>query len=77
MSLDPGALSALIREPEARRAVRWIGRTVSLNVHAQGVAAMVVGVLKEIKAEENRVAMTPSGVEVTQRNGEVGRGHRL
>ena len=38
---------------------------------------MVVGVLKEIKAEENRVAMTPSGVEVTQRNGEVGRGHRL
>jgi alanine dehydrogenase len=30
---------------------------------------MIVGVLKEIKAEENRVAMTPAGVEVMKRNG--------
>ncbi|UCG12339.1 MAG: alanine dehydrogenase [Deltaproteobacteria bacterium] len=30
---------------------------------------MVVGVLKEIKAEENRVAMTPAGVEVMNQSG--------
>ncbi len=30
---------------------------------------MIVGVLKEIKVEENRVAMTPSGVEVLKMNG--------
>lgn len=30
---------------------------------------MIVGVLKEIKAEENRVAMTPAGVEVMLQNG--------
>lgn len=29
---------------------------------------MIVGILKEIKAEENRVAMTPAGVEVMQHN---------
>ncbi|MBU2510592.1 alanine dehydrogenase [bacterium] len=29
---------------------------------------MIVGVLKEIKAEENRVAMTPSGVEIMKLN---------
>ncbi|MBW2193632.1 MAG: alanine dehydrogenase [Deltaproteobacteria bacterium] len=30
---------------------------------------MIVGILKEIKAEENRVSMTPAGVEVMKRNG--------
>jgi len=30
---------------------------------------MVVGILKEIKAEENRVSMTPAGVEVMKKNG--------
>ncbi|MGB5985572.1 MAG: alanine dehydrogenase [Desulfobacterales bacterium] len=30
---------------------------------------MIVGILKEIKAEENRVAMTPAGVEVMIHNG--------
>jgi len=30
---------------------------------------MIVGILKEIKAEENRVAMTPAGVEVMAHNG--------
>lgn len=30
---------------------------------------MIVGILKEIKAEENRVSMTPSGVEVMKLNG--------
>jgi len=30
---------------------------------------MIVGILKEIKAEENRVAMTPDGVEVMKHNG--------
>ena len=30
---------------------------------------MIVGILKEIKAEENRVAITPAGVEVMQQNG--------
>jgi alanine dehydrogenase len=30
---------------------------------------MIVGILKEIKAEENRVAMTPAGVEVMKHNG--------
>jgi alanine dehydrogenase len=33
---------------------------------------MIVGILKEIKAEENRVSMTPAGVEVM-----VGKGHEL
>jgi alanine dehydrogenase len=30
---------------------------------------MIVGVLKEIKAEENRISMTPAGVEVFKQNG--------
>jgi len=30
---------------------------------------MIIGILKEIKAEENRVSMTPGGVEVMQQNG--------
>ena len=30
---------------------------------------MIVGILKEIKAEENRVSMTPAGVEVMRQNG--------
>lgn len=30
---------------------------------------MIVGILKEIKTEENRVAMTPSGVELMHANG--------
>lgn len=30
---------------------------------------MIVGILKEIKAEENRVSMTPAGVEVMKDNG--------
>jgi alanine dehydrogenase len=30
---------------------------------------MIVGILKEIKTEENRVCMTPAGVEVMQQNG--------
>ncbi len=30
---------------------------------------MIVGILKEIKAEENRVCMTPPGVEVMKQNG--------
>jgi alanine dehydrogenase len=30
---------------------------------------MIVGILKEIKAEENRVCMTPAGVEVMKHNG--------
>jgi len=30
---------------------------------------MIVGILKEIKTEENRVAMTPAGVEVLKQNG--------
>jgi alanine dehydrogenase len=30
---------------------------------------MIVGILKEVKAEENRVALTPGGVEVMGQNG--------
>ena len=30
---------------------------------------MIVGILKEIKSEENRVSMTPAGVEVMKNNG--------
>jgi alanine dehydrogenase len=30
---------------------------------------MIIGILKEIKPEENRVAMTPAGVEVMKQNG--------
>jgi len=30
---------------------------------------MILGVLKEIKAEENRVSMTPAGVEIVKQNG--------
>jgi alanine dehydrogenase len=30
---------------------------------------MIIGILKEIKAEENRVSMTPAGVEVVKQNG--------
>jgi alanine dehydrogenase len=30
---------------------------------------MIIGVLKEIKADENRVSMTPAGVEVFKQNG--------
>lgn len=38
------------------------------NKEREGVI-MIVGILKEIKAEENRVSMTPGGVEVMRRNG--------
>ena len=31
---------------------------------------MIVGVLKEIKAEENRISMTPAGAEVMKQNGQ-------
>jgi alanine dehydrogenase len=30
---------------------------------------MIVGILKEIKVQENRVCMTPAGVEVMKLNG--------
>ena len=30
---------------------------------------MIVGILKEIKADDNRVAMSPGGVEVMRQNG--------
>ena len=30
---------------------------------------MIVGILKEIKAEENRVSMTPAGVEILKHHG--------
>ncbi len=30
---------------------------------------MIVGILKEVKAEENRVSMTPAGVEIMRQNG--------
>ena len=30
---------------------------------------MIVGILKEIKSEENRVSMTPAGVEILKQNG--------
>ena len=30
---------------------------------------MIIGILKEIKAEENRVSMTPAGVEIMRQNG--------
>jgi alanine dehydrogenase len=30
---------------------------------------MIVGILKEIKSEENRVSMTPVGVEIMNQNG--------
>ncbi len=32
---------------------------------------MIVGILKEIKTEENRVSMTPAGVEVMKQNGQT------
>jgi alanine dehydrogenase len=43
----------------------WFFR-ITLNVKE---SPMIVGVLKEIKAEENRVCMTPAGVEVMKQNG--------
>jgi len=30
---------------------------------------MIIGILKEIKTEENRVSMTPAGVEVMKQHG--------
>ena len=35
----------------------------------KGRGQMIVGILKEIKEEENRVCMTPAGVEVMRQNG--------
>ncbi|MFO8164107.1 MAG: alanine dehydrogenase [Desulfatiglandales bacterium] len=35
----------------------------------QGRLTMIIGILKEIKEEENRVCMTPAGVEVMKQNG--------
>jgi alanine dehydrogenase len=35
----------------------------------EGENKMIVGILKEIKEEENRVSMTPAGVEVMKKNG--------
>jgi len=39
------------------------------NHHKRGGDKMKVGILKEIKTEENRVCMTPAGVEVMIANG--------
>jgi alanine dehydrogenase len=38
-------------------------------MHFRTEAKMIVGILKEIKPEENRVAMTPAGVELMLQNG--------
>ena len=40
-----------------------------LNQFLGGYSATIVGILKEIKVEENRVSMTPAGVEVMKQNG--------
>jgi alanine dehydrogenase len=32
---------------------------------------MIVGILKEIKTEENRVSMTPAGIDVMRDNGVI------
>lgn len=39
------------------------------SLKEKGAARMIIGVLKEIKTEENRVSMTPSGVEVAVQHG--------
>jgi alanine dehydrogenase len=39
------------------------------RVHQKEERRMIVGILKEIKTEENRVCMTPAGVEVMISNG--------
>ena len=33
---------------------------------------MIVGILVEIQSEENRVCMTPVGIEVLKQNGHIG-----
>jgi alanine dehydrogenase len=42
------------------------------SIWAEGDLNMIVGILKEIKTEENRLCMTPAGVEVM-----VAHGHTL
>mmetsp|Transcript_13795 Transcript_13795/g.6847 ORF Transcript_13795/g.6847 Transcript_13795/m.6847 type:complete len:383 (+) Transcript_13795:2216-3364(+) len=37
----------------------------------EGLVDMIIGILKEIKTEENRVAMIPVGVEAMKQNGHV------
>ncbi len=52
-----------------------INKNVNLEFHAllhlnhQEEMLMIIGILKEIKTEENRVCMTPAGVEVLVHNG--------
>jgi alanine dehydrogenase len=44
------------------------GRTkIDLNLNLE--TRMIIGILKEIKAEESRVCMTPAGVEIMKMNG--------
>ena len=40
-----------------------------LSFFSQKDNAVIVGILKEIKTEENRVSMTPAGVEVMKGSG--------
>jgi alanine dehydrogenase len=42
---------------------------ISKQLKPKGGRKMIVGILKEIKTEENRVCMTPAGVEVMITNG--------
>jgi hypothetical protein len=46
--------------------VAYIRKPVIVKPENQPIreVPMIVGILKEIKAEDNRVCMTPSGVEV-------------
>ncbi len=43
--------------------------TLGKNHHLTKEQEMIVGILKEIKPQENRVCMTPSGVDVMKANG--------
>ena len=42
---------------------------IQASINSKRRTIMIVGILKEIKAEENRVSMTPAGVEIMVENG--------
>ncbi len=64
------------RQPKCDRTRQFLSKILSHSAAdrepAKRRAPMIVGILKEIKAEENRVSMTPAGVEVL-----VERGHTV
>jgi alanine dehydrogenase len=70
--IQPVAIQKLLQKMLSFRHVAALHGKKWHRAPSEGGNVMIVGILKEIKTEENRVSMTPAGVEVMQ-----GKGHTV